>query len=218
MSLVTTGPPAASAWQRTGSLLQRALLVELRIYANIGRFIARRRAVPPGAAGFGYHKPVFTVLMIFIVLSAVEIPIVDLIVHRWPAVRVAFLVLGIWGVTWMFGLLCAYLMRPHTVGPDGIRVRGGLEIDIALSWDDIASVARNLRVDEPKSPKIEETDASRTLLLRINNETDLEIELERPTVVRLPGHGRFGGDQTVTAVRIWVDDPVAFMDEVRKYI
>src|SRR5215204_2977600 len=122
------------------------------------------------------------------------------------------------GVTWMFGLLCAYLMRPHTVGPAGIRVRDGLETDIALSWDDIASVARNLRVDEPKSPKIEETDASRRLLLRINNETDVEIELERPTVVQLPGHGRFGGEQVVTALRIWVDDPVAFMEEVRKYI
>ena len=82
----------------------------------------------------------------------------------------------------------------------------------------VASVARNLRVDEPKSPKIEETDASRTLLLRMNNETDIEIELERPTVVKLPGHGTFGAEQTVTAVRIWVDEPLAFMDEVRKYI
>ena len=125
--------------------------------------------------------------MIFIVLSAVEIPIVDLIVHRWPAVRIAFLILGIWGVTWMFGLLCAYLMRPHTVGPDGIRVRQGLETDIALGWDDIASVARVKRVDEPKSPRIEETDASRTLVYRMQDETDIEIELERPTVVRLPG-------------------------------
>ena len=188
------------------------------IYANIGRFIARRPAIPRGAAGFGYHKPVFTVLMIFIVLSAVEIPIVDLIVHRWPAVRIAFLMLGIWGVTWMFGLLCAYLMRPHTVGPDGIRVREGLETDIALGWDDIASVARVKRVDEPKSPRIEETDASRTLVYRMQDETDIEIELERPTVVRLPGHGARGGEQTITGLRIWVDDPVAFMDEVRKHL
>jgi hypothetical protein len=55
--------------------------------------------------------------------NAVEIPIFDLIVHRWPAVRITLLVLGIWVLTWMFGLLCAYLMRPHTVGPEGIRAR-----------------------------------------------------------------------------------------------
>ncbi|MFB6608702.1 hypothetical protein ACFCVO_00125 [Agromyces sp. NPDC056379] len=218
MSTATSARAEASVWQRIGWFLQRALLMELSIYTSIGRFVARRPAIAPGAKGFGFHKPVLTILMIFIVLSAVEIPIFDLIVHRWPAVRITLLVLGIWGVTWMFGLLCSYLMRPHTVGPDGIRVRAGLETDIALSWDDIASVARNLRVDEPKQPKIVETDASRTLMLRITNETNVEIELEGATVVQLPGHGVAGGEQAVTGVRIWVDDPIAFMDEVRKHI
>jgi hypothetical protein len=226
MSTETVTRREASVWRRIGGFAKRAVLLELSIYASIGRFIARRPAIPRGAAGFSYHKPVLTVLIIFIVLSAVEIPIVDLIVHRWPVVRVAFLILGIWGVTWMFGFLCAYLMRPHTVGPDGIRVRQGLETDIALSWDDIASVARNKRVDEPKSPRIEETlrqaqdgaDASRTLVFRMQDETVIEIELERPTVVRLPGGGARGGDQRITGLRIWVDDPRAFMDEVRKHL
>jgi hypothetical protein len=218
MSVATKTRPEASVWRRIGGFAKRALLLELSIYANIGRFIARRPAIPRGAAGFSYHKPVLTVLIIFIVLSAVEIPIVDLIVHRWPVVRVLFLILGIWGVTWMFGFLCAYLMKPHTVGPDGIRVRQGLEIDLVFSWDDIASVARNKRVDEPKSPRFEETDASRILVYRMQDETDIEIELERPTVVRLPGGGAKGGEQTITGLRIWVDDPRAFMDEVRKHL
>lgn len=218
MSVAVQERREASVWRRAWNLVKRAVLLELRIYANIGRFIARRPAVAPGATGFSYHKPVLTVLLIFIGLSAVEIPIIDLIVHRWPAVRVTFLILGIWGVTWMFGLLCAYLMRPHTVGPDGIRVRQGLEVDLAFTWDDIASVEHKRRVDEPKSPRFEETDASRTLVSRMQDETDIEIELERPTVVRLPGGGAKGGEQTITGVRIWVDDPRAFMDEVRKHL
>lgn len=218
MSVAVQERREASVWRRAWNLVKRAVLLELRIYANIGRFIARRPAVAPGATGFSYHKPVLTVLLIFIGLSAVEIPIIDLIVHRWPAVRVTFLILGIWGVTWMFGLLCAYLMRPHTVGPDGIRVRQGLEVDLAFTWDDIASVEHKKRVDEPKSPRFEETDASRTLVSRMQDETDIEIELERPTVVRLPGGGAKGGEQTITGVRIWVDDPRAFMDEVRKHL
>jgi hypothetical protein len=52
----------------------------------------------------------------------------------------------------------------------------------------------------------------------MQDETDIEIELERPTVVRLPGGGAKGGEQTITGVRIWVDDPRAFMDEVRKHL
>jgi hypothetical protein len=218
MNMTVEARPEASVWRRVGGFLKRALLLELNIYANIGRLLARRPAIPRGAAGFSYHKPVLTVLIIFIVLSAVEIPIVDLIVHRWPVVRISFLILGIWGVTWMFGFLCAYLMKPHTVGPDGIRVRQGLEVDLAFSWDDIASVARNKRVDEPKSPRFDETDDSRTLVFRMQDETIIEIELERPTTVRLPGGGAKGGEQTITGVRIWVDDSTAFMDEVRKYL
>ncbi|MFE6966022.1 hypothetical protein ACFVAJ_12960 [Agromyces sp. NPDC057679] len=218
MSTTTRAPAEASAWVRLGRVAKRALAMELAVYASIGRFLTRRPAIPRGAVGFGYHKPVLTILVIFIVLSAVEIPIIDLIVHRWPAVRISMLVLGIWGLTWMLGLLCAYLVRPHTVGPEGIRVRAGLETDLALSWDDIASVGRRLQVDEPKSPKIVEQDASRTLFVRLNNETDIEIELERPTTVQLPGHGESGGAQEVTAVRIWVDDPTAFMDEVRRHL
>ena len=66
--------------------------------------------------------------------------------------------------------------------------------------------------------KIVETDGSRTLLLRINNETNVEIEFEQPRVLGLPGHGAAGGEQTLTAIRIWVDEPQEFMDEVRKHL
>jgi hypothetical protein len=210
--------PAPSVARRLGTFALRALKLELRIYASIGRFVARRPAIAPGATGFGYHKPVFAILLIFIVLSAVEIPIIDLIVHRWPVVRISFLILGIWGLTWMFGLLAAYLMRPHTVGAEGIRVREGLELDILLTWDDIASVARERRVDEPKSPRITEADGTRTLSLRMQDETVVVIELERPTLVRLPGSPPKGGVQLVDEVRFWVDDPAAFMDAVRQHI
>ena len=82
-------------------------------------------------------------------------------------------------------------------------------------WDLDADVKR---VDEPKSPRIEEADDSRTLVFRMQDETAIEIELERPTVVRLPGRAPKGGDQEITGLRLWVDDPKAFMDEVRKHL
>jgi len=210
--------PAASVARRLGGFALRALRLELRIYASIGRLIARRPAIAPGAAGFGYHAPVITILWIFIVLSAVEIPVLDLIVHRWPVVRVIVLIAGIWGLTWMFGLLAAYLMRPHTVGPEGVRVREGLETDVLLAWDDIASIARAKRVDEPKTPKITEADGTLTLSLRMQHETIVAIELERPTLVRLPGAAPKGGEQLVDEVRIWVDDVDGFMAAVRRHI
>ena len=203
---------------RAASWARRALHMERGIYAAIGRALARRPALPPGASGFRYDAPVRTILVVFIVLSAVEIPIIDLIVHPWPPVRISLLVLGIWGLTWMIGLLCAYRMRPHTVGPGGIRVREGLEIDIDLPWDVIASVARAPRTDQPKSPRIDGPEGARVLSLRMQDATSVEIALEQPTTVRLPGLAPRGGDQTVSTVRLWVDDTDGFLQAVRRHI
>lgn len=208
----------SSGLARWWGLARRVLRLELRVYASIGRAIARRPAVPAGATGFSYHKPVITVLVVFIVLSAIEIPLAELIVHRWAAVRIPLLVVGVWGLTWMIGLLCAHLQRPHTVGPDGIRVRNGLELDIPLAWDDITSVTHRRRADQPKSPRFVETGDARLLLIRVQDETNIEIRLERPTVVRLSGRAPKGGEQVVTAVRLWVDSPKEFMAEVRGHL
>ena len=200
------------------SFLRRALVMELRVYSSIARALTRRPAVAAGAEGFRYDEPVRMILFVFIGLSAVEIPIIDLIVHPWPAVRIPLLVLGIWGLTWMIGLLCAFRMRPHTVGPAGLRVREGLELDIPLAWDDIASVARVRRVDEPKSPRITASDGAVTLSLRMQDTTNVEVVLERPTSVVLPGLHPKGGRHDVTIVRFWVDDLDAYLAAVRRHI
>ncbi len=210
--------PAPSRWQRVASMLGRALRAELRVYSSIGRAIARRPAVPPGGTGIGYHRPVMTVLIVFIVLSAVEIPIIDLIVHRWPAVRIGFLILGIWGLTWMIGLLCAMLLRPHAVAPGGILIRGGLEIDVTIPWSAVASVAINRRIDEPKQPRVTERPNGWEYAERVQNETNIVIELEQPYAVRLPGLAPRGGEHLVTSVRIWADDPRALLDAARPFL
>lgn len=199
---------------RVVRLARHALELEFAIWASLGRLVARRPRVPAGAERFGYHRPVLTIVIVFIVLSAAEIPILDLIVHRWEAVRIGVLVLGIWGLTWMVGLLAAYLVRPHSVGPTGILVQNGLDPEIALPWNDIASVEHDRRIDEPKSPKIVEDAGRRTLVLRMQEESNIVVELERPTAVRRPG----GEREVVDAVRFHVDDAAGFMAAVRRHI
>lgn len=220
MSTETRAAPsgAPSRMARVLNLLLRALIAELRVYSSIGRAIARRPAVPQGGTGIAYHQPVMTILIIFIGLSAVEIPILDLIVHPWPAVRIPILILGIWGLTWMIGLLCAMLMRPHSVGPDGIRIRSGLELDVPVAWDDIASVAIAKRVDEPKRPRITPTEEGAEYAERMQDETNIEIELERAVGIRLPGLHPKGGRHDVTRIRLWADDPRAFLAAARPFL
>jgi hypothetical protein len=128
--------------------------MEIGVWLSLYRFIFRRPLVPAGAKAFTYHRPIMSIMIVFVVLSAIEIPIVDLIVHQWLFVRIPFLILGIWGLTFMVGFLLGYLTRPHAVGPEGIRVRSGADVEIALSWDDIIRSNFTSRSPSPaRSPR-----------------------------------------------------------------
>lgn len=209
----TTAKPAIGPVERIIRIARAAWRMEVGVWASLYRFVFRRPRVPSGASAFAYHSPVLTILVIFIVLSAIEIPVIDLIVHPWPWVRIPLLIAGIWGVTWMLGLLLGFLTRPHAVGPEGIRARYGAEIDVDLPWTVVASVERSRDVTE-KAPKVrDEPPHGRTLALRMQNETNVLVVLERPIVVRL------GSDVVeVDAVRLWTDDLDGFLSAVRTHI
>ena len=214
MSARTETAPRRSLWGSTTYVARRAVTMEIGIWQSLYRFVFRRPRVPKGAVGFSYHRPVWTILMIFIGLSAFEIPIIDLVVHRWPAVRIMFLALGIWGLTWMIGLALGFLTRPHAVGPEGIRVRNGAETDVPLPWENVESVSLDKQADEAKAPRVTvDDDGRRILWMRMQNETNIEVALERTTEIRLPS-----GTETVNVVRFWVDEPREFLAAVRNHI
>jgi hypothetical protein len=209
----TTTRPKRNWWQFSGYIVRRATMMELRGYQSIYRFVFRRPKVPAGGVGFSYHKPVLPILIVFVVVSALEMLVVDLIVRRWAYIRVPLLILSIWGIIYMLGLLFGMLVRPHAITADGIRVRYGSEIDLPIAWDDVHSVTRRKRVNSDKQPKVTRDDnAEASLHMRIQNETNLEIRLNRPVSLRLPH-----GIETVSMVNLYADDPQAFMDEVRNH-
>jgi hypothetical protein len=199
---------------RAMHLARRAVELEIAIWQSLWRFLTRRPRVPSGARGFGYVGPVRSLLIVFIVLSAVEIPIVDLIAHPWPWVRYPLLAAGIWGVTWMVGLLLGFITRPHSVGPDGLRIRSGPEVEIVATWDDVLSVQIR-REREEKGPHLTAADdgTGHVLHLRMQDETNLAVCFEHPVTARRPA-----GRVAVTEVRFWADDPRAFLDEAARHL
>lgn len=201
---------------RIVGLARHAWRWEVGVWVSLWRFLTRRPRVPAGGVAFSYHAPVRMILAVFIVLSAVEIPIIDLVVHRWPVVRVLLLAAGIWGLMWMVGLLLGFITRPHSVGPLGVRLQEGTQVSLDVPWDDVLSVGlmHDVANPPPKPPRVSEhPDGSRTLHLRMQQETNLEIELERPLELQLPW-----GTETVTAIRFWADDPREFLRASRPYL
>lgn len=203
------------SWRRRVVYLgRRAVQMEIAVWRSIYRFCLRRPRVPAGAVGFTYHQPVLPLLVGFLVASAIELVAVDLLVMQWPLVRIPLLALGIWGLLWMLGLLLGYLTRPHAVGPTGIRVRAGAEIDIAVPWGAVESVARVGQVSDASRPaKMADTAAGRVLSLWMQQATNLEVVLARPVRVRLPQ-----GTETVDVLRFHADEAEEFMSVVRQHI
>lgn len=205
-------------WGRSPALIQRAAGLERIVYTSIGRAVLHRPAVAPGAKGFSFHRGSIAIFVIFIALSVLELWVFDLILQRWLPVRIVFDVLDAWAVVWMIGLLCAHIMRPHTVGPDGIRMRDGFDLNIHVAWKDVYSVAVAKYNYEPKTPRVVAIDGAVTLAVSRGSQTNVEIALERPTVITFPGIPPKSGQHTVTTIRLWADDPRAFLTESGNYL
>ncbi|MEQ7125882.1 hypothetical protein ABN034_15320 [Actinopolymorpha sp. B11F2] len=198
-----TGPPVA--------LARHAIQFELGVWRSL-YFLVRRRdpGAGPGAERFSYVKAVELLFWVFIIVSAIEIPIAHMLVP-WEPVKIALLAVGFWGLMWMVGMLAAYKVHPHLVEPAGLRLRNGFTLDIAIPWEAISAVSvRERSRERSRAVQLDETDAGTTLNVVAASRTNIDLVLQRPFTVTLPH-----GVQTVTAVRFFADEPRTLVKRMR---
>lgn len=193
-------------------LLWRATKLEYFGYVSILRYITRRHGVPPGGTGFSYHKTSVAPVTLFLVLSLAELIVVDLLVRRWPTVRLVMLILGVWGLIYMFGLLFGMVTRPHVVTSERLQLKQGPETTLSIKWSWVRTVTkRGHSTNGQKSHRVTQDLQGRTVInLWASGESNIELELDEPKHFDLPGH-----HVEAARVRFYVDDPTAFMDTVR---
>src|SRR5690606_14130775 len=66
---------ARTVWR----LLVIAVRYEMRIWRSLGVWVLRRRTVPAGGRGYAYAGTVTPLIIVFIAVSAVELPILHLV-------------------------------------------------------------------------------------------------------------------------------------------
>ncbi|HXV94638.1 MAG TPA: hypothetical protein VD813_15140 [Pseudonocardia sp.] len=191
---------------RVTALARYAFRFELGMWRSLARWALRRPAVEPGGTPFAYRGPIVAPLLVFFVLSVVEVVALDLIVSL-PWLRVVLLVLGVWGAVFMLGMLAAVTVRPHVVGPSGLRVRYGTILDVLVPWDAVAAVRRLRRSREGRTLQLD----GATLHVLISHETTVVVTLSRPVPVTLPR------DRTaeVTELRFHADDAAGLVAAAR---
>lgn len=198
--------------RRVIALVRHVLVFELHIYLSLLRWAARRPSVPEGQVPVGYARLATPVIWLWIFGSALELPLVHVLVP-WHGLRIALLAVGLWGLLWMIGMLAGLRCYPHLLGDHAIRVRNGPMHDIAVPWSAVSSVSVEDR-DLPSTvwalQPLPEADGTR-LNVGVSGRVNLHLGLTGATAVSTRK-----GTLEVTAVSLWVDDPREVAAEVRR--
>jgi hypothetical protein len=194
-------------------LARQAITTESRIWINLGRWVLRRRGYAPDARPFGYAQSMTPLLLVFIVLFAIEVPVLDLVLP-WPVVRIIADILGLYGVIWMLGLLAGLRIYPHSMSATGLRVRRLAEVDLTIDWDHIASVEVRSRPVAEKGIQVEHSGGATYLCLGVMKQTHIDITFAAPTTLELPT----GETEPLRGLRIAADDPVALANLARTHL
>ncbi|MFE3451567.1 hypothetical protein ACFXJ8_21850 [Nonomuraea sp. NPDC059194] len=186
-------------------MVRRLLEFEAKGMASLCLWVARRRdGVPPGATAVPYSKEQSTTLMIMLFAMVVETVGIDLMLVAVdvPApVRVAVLLLDLYGIVFALAFAAACVTRPHVVTDDELRVRFGAYFDLRIPRELISSVRVSRNYNETGMIRV----ADGRLSVAVGSQTNVVVELAEPITVTRP----LGRSETVTSVRFFTDTPGA---------
>ncbi len=206
----TAGPVGTGRtplWRRAGAM-------EAAGWVSTARWLGRRPRVRPEATAVAYVGGLRAVLTIVVVLSAVEVAVLDLILRDWFVPRVVALVLGVWGLLFMVGMATGLTVNPHEVGPHGLRLRSGALVTLELPWADVEHVAlRRKSYESNRSVLVEPDDDGDEVSIPVQNLTALQVRLSEPVHLDLPD-----GRRAVRTVNFAADDPPAALRAVREHM
>lgn len=169
------------------------------VWRSLFAWITKRSMVEPGALELPYIKAIRTILWVFVGLSALEVPIMDLILRPWPWIRYPFLVLGIWGVVYMIGFVAAYEKLPHTLTDDALTLRAGPLAEYRIPRELISG----LKLDQQsyESNKSRQVLGNRFALLMAGS-TSVTVELSSSIPIEHRGQVH-----QIDSVSFYLDDP-----------
>ena len=198
--------------RRLYGLARHAVVFELRLYRSLFRWVLRRPDLGgPEEQPFTYAKTVTPVMWLWIFASAAEVPLVHLLIP-WDGVRIALLVVGVWGLVWMVGLLASLYVYPHLLGPTELRVRNGASHSLTLPWTAVASVTHQHRDLDSSVWTLQPrtTEHGTDLQVGVSGQVNVHARLHEPTTVSTAK-----GDLEIVELSFFADDPRALVAHAR---
>jgi hypothetical protein len=198
-----------------GRGLRSAGRYEARLWAALFAW-ATRRPMPaePDTTYFSYERTVRMLFGVFIGVSAIEIPIVHLILP-WQTARYLALAIGGYGLIWMVGLWVTMRRHPHAVGPAALRIRNGGTVEVTVGWDAVREIRVRRRSLPPGGQtQVDEEGEARIVSIGVASQTSVDVLLTRPLTVDV---AKTAG-RPVTQIRFHADDPEDLVADARRYV
>ena len=169
------------------AIVRNAVQFHAALWRSLLRWASSRRRpdTGPEETAFAYHALMAPFLLTMLVVSVIEIVAVHLLLP-WPTARAVLLVLGIWSTFLVAGILAAYVVHPHLVGPDRLRVRLGADTGIAVPLGAVRSIRRVQRDHSGTSVQVNAHPDGDHLALAVSGRTTVEVVLDRVVPVDLP--------------------------------
>lgn len=188
-------------------MLPRPIVTLLR--HEIGGFLSMvlllrgRKDVPADATVIRNGSAQKTFLVVMMVLTPLEIVIVELLVP-WAWLRVVLLVLALYGIVWMFGFYFGVHTRPHYVDSRQLVLRTGHLAGVSVDIGAVRAVRREYHGEYKGLVSVTDD----VVALPGMNGSSMTVTLEPGTPVHIQGRGtvhagavRFESDDDAAAIR-----------------
>jgi hypothetical protein len=204
----------ARAARRGLGLLRWLVRLEIGIWRSLFLWITRR--IPgrgPGIQSFSYAKEESPLIGAFVFVSALELPVAHLLIP-WEPVRLALLIVGVWGLLWMIGFLASVRVFRHLLDDSSLRVRRGTGLDVTLRWEDIATVrAARGRVPTNRLVHLDDGEHGTIARVAVLKQTRVAVALRQPTAVALPDE-----PTVISEIHFYVDNPRALVAAASEHL
>ncbi|MFK4146629.1 hypothetical protein [Streptomyces sp. NPDC004065] len=170
---------------------------ELRLFAGLALWAARRTHGTGGGRAFGYARGQGAVMAGLAFVCLVETLTMSVLLRDWPAAHAVMLFLDAYAVVFVIALHASCVVRPHVLTAGELRVRHAAHVDLRIPLEAIASVRRETRFARERRER-----ADGELDVPVGGQTSVTVELAAPvTHVTL-----LGGRRRVRVVRFHAEE------------
>lgn len=193
----------------TVSTPRRLINAEADMWRSLARWIIRRPNPQQPTVSFSYTGAIMGLIITIIAVSAIEIPIVHYLLRAWPIPQTIALVLGMYGLFWMFALLASLRVNPHTLDDHHLKLRFGASFQVTVPLDSIAHIrVQNHSLPEGKDIQTIDTPDGTHLHIAVAKQTNIDLDLNDQLTVTMPN----GSTQQINRLSVYTDQPHALLE------